>query len=72
MTNDNTKVSRLEFYHALSIVWLFISFAFGVRFSSPHGFDVVLYFLVSLILMAVYSISSIKLWRSRPRRSADA
>jgi hypothetical protein len=72
MTNDQTKVSRLEFYQALSIIWLFISFAFGGRLSANHGFDVVLYFLVSFMMAMLYSVVSLKLWRSRQRQPAAA
>ena len=72
MTTDHTKVSRLEFYQALSVVWLFISFAFSVRLSMNHAFDVVLYFLVSLMMSIVYSAVWLKLWRSRQRQPTAA
>jgi hypothetical protein len=72
MTNDHTKVSRLEFYQALSSVWLFISFAFCVRLPTSHGVDVMLYFLVSFMMTVVYSVIWFKLWRNRQRQPAAA
>ena len=72
MKCDPTNVSRVEFYQALSLVWLFISFAFMVRLSGSRSWDTGLYFLVSFTLTVVYTISWVKLHRRRSREPAAA
>ncbi len=72
MNNDITNVSRVEFHQALSVVWLFISFAFASRLSGSFRLDAGLYFLVSFALAVMYSVSWVRLYRRRSGQPAAA
>ena len=65
MTTDESKVSRGEFYLALTIIWLFIAMAFSTHPHGEGGWKFTWFFLLSGLMGIVCMVKTFRLRRRR-------
>jgi hypothetical protein len=67
-TDKTAPVTRGEFHQALVLVWTFIALAFATTvFSASRSVPHIIYFVVSLVMVANYAGASWRSDRSRTR-----
>lgn len=62
--------TRGELYFGLFLIWIFLAFVLGELLQSEHSWSRLIYWVVSLLMVAMYAIFVVGMWwigrRERP------